>query len=420
MRLRQSVHAALVAALFLSAAVADPIIANGSAPMDAGLTAAREMAIQDALHQAALSQGAQVNSAQYMNSGVVSESSSLSAAPISGKVTVLQEHQADGLYQVQVQVEPDQPAARGRATGCSAPDSRALRRRVVAAYFYLDHPADASDLDALGVRLPHDLARRLGQLERQFAVRDAGNIGLLPNRYLMDPALAASAVRRLADSENAQFVVAGRVLSTAVTKRSPRLSLYGSTNSSQQGMYYNGPGSALFGPGVVYRSVAREFKLELWVYDGLTGSLLRTQQFATTASGYVEPKNMPIFGSDAFWETDYGGEVNDLMDAVTKDVAATLSCLPFTARVLRVDKGQIYVDAGGLSGLQVGDRMLVYRQRLANAVIDPASGQELGIPESLLGDVSLIQVQPNLSVAVAHGGKAPVQAGDLLRFIPKR
>jgi hypothetical protein len=53
-------------------------------------------------------------------------------------------------------------------------------------------------------------------------------------------------------------------------------------------------------------------------------------------------------------------------------------------------------------------------------MIDPVSGQELGVPETLLGDVSLIQVQPNLSVAVAHGTRAAVQPGDLLRFIPRR
>ncbi|TDR82923.1 flagellar assembly protein T N-terminal domain-containing protein [Paludibacterium purpuratum] len=424
MRLNK-LSAALVAALFLSAAEAAPIEANGSAPLDAGVTAAREMAIQDALRQAALSQGAQVNSAQYMNSGVVSESTSLSAAPISGKVKVLDEHADGDLYQVRVQIDPDQPVqsgpSAGRApAGCGVPDGRALRRRVAAAYFYVDHPADANDLDALGVRLAHDMARRLALRSNEFAARDAGNIGLLPNDRLTEPALAAGTVRQLAGSTNAQFVVAGRVLSTSVTKRALRPTLFGSTVTSQQGAYYSGPLSALLGPGVIYRPVAREFQLELWIYDGLTGSLLRTQQFSTSATGYIQPKVQPVFGSEAFWQTDYGEEINTLLDQVTEDVTATLSCIPFTARVLRVADGQVYLDAGGLDGLQVGDKMLVYRQRLSNTLVDPLSGQELGVPETLLGDVSLIQVQPNLSVALAHGVKSSVQAGDLLRFIPKR
>ncbi|MBV8049467.1 MAG: flagellar assembly protein T N-terminal domain-containing protein [Paludibacterium sp.] len=411
--------AALVAALFCVAASAAPIEANGTAPMDAGATAAREMAIQDALRQAALSQGAQVDSAQYMNSGQVSESTSLSAAPISGKVRVLEEHEEGGLYQVRVSIDPD-PATAHTAAGCRSPVGRALRRRVVAAYFYIDHEADASDLDALGVRLAHDVARRLAQRSNEFAARDAGNIGVLPDSHLTEPDLAASAVRQLAASTNSQFVVTGRVLSAAVTNRGPRLTFFGSTISSQQGLFFNGPPAALFGPGLIYRSTAREFQLELWIYDGLTGSLLRTQQFSTIATGYVQPKTPLVYGTEAFWQTDYGEEINTLMDNVTNEVASTLSCIPFSARVLRVAGDQLFLDAGGLDGLQVGDKLLVYRQRLSNAVIDPQSGRELGVPETLLGDVSLIQVQPNLSVAVAHGARAAVQAGDLLRFVPRR
>ncbi|MBO1362172.1 hypothetical protein J2D73_20565, partial [Acetobacter sacchari] len=54
--------AALGAAFFCTQAWAAPLTAQGNASLDAGVSVAREMAIQDAMHQAALSQGAQIES----------------------------------------------------------------------------------------------------------------------------------------------------------------------------------------------------------------------------------------------------------------------------------------------------------------------------------------------------------------------
>lgn len=416
--------AALVAAFFFAPLQAAPIIAQGSASLDAGESVAREMAIQDAMHQAALSQGAQIESGQYMNSGVVSESSSLSAAPLSGKVKVLSEGTKDGLYQVRIQVDPvaSSPASSSysRNQRCSSPKGHALRRRVITAYFTVDRPAEASDLDALGIKLPHELAMRLSRQGGSISARDAGNVTVMPSGYLTDPNLGAAGVRQLAQSTDSQFVVTGRVLSTSVTDRSVRLSLFESNKTSDQGVYYSGPFSALTGGALKYRAVKRQFDMELWVFDGLTGTLLTNQRLSTVAGGDVQPKQPLPFASAEFWESDYGENVSELLDQAVDSVVGTLSCIPFSARVLRVDKGRVYLDAGGMDGLQVGDKLMVYRPRIDESLQVPVSARLLGVPESLLGDVSVIQVQPNLSIAVPQGARSAVREGDILRFMPKR
>jgi hypothetical protein len=405
--------------LFCAPLLAAPLIAQGSASLDAGVPAAREMAIQDAMHQAALSNGAQVESAQYMNSGAVSESTSLSAAPLSGKVTVLEEGVQDGLYQVRIKLEPRE--GHEAAAGCLMPGGRNLRRRVVTSYFNVDHPADASDLSALGVKLPHELAMRLARYGNVIGARDAGNIGVLPAPGLTDPALAANNVRRLAQDDDGQFVVSGRVSSSAVVKRGVQFSAFASSLGSQQAAAYDGPLSGFTGGALQYRPSAREFEIELWIYDGLTGALLSNQRLSTQAQGDVSPDQAPAFASGAFWATPYGAAIDHLLDQAVSQIASTLSCLPYTARVLRVGAGgQVYLDAGGVDGLQVGDKLLIYRPQINQEVQSSSSGSVYGVPETLLGDLSVIQVQPQLSIAVAQSVRGKVESGDWVRFIPKR
>jgi hypothetical protein len=355
-----------------------------------------------------------------MDSGQVSESASLSASPLAGNVKVLDEGVRDGLYQVRIQLDPVRRDA--APASCAASGGRNLRRSVVAAYFTVDHPIDASDLDSLGMRLPHELATRMARSGSTVSASEADDITVMSDPRQTDPARNSANVRQLAQARDAQFVVTGRVISTAVTDRAVRMAWFESALTSQQGEFYNGPFSAVTGGALKYRAVARQFDMELWVYDGLTGAVLLNQRMTTQADGDVQPATPPQFASDDFWRSDYGRALSPLLDQAAERVVSTVSCLPFSTRVARVnaDGRQVYLAAGGMDGLQVGDKLLIFRQLQSDAVQLPSSGRLLGIPESLIGDVSVIQVQPDLSVAVVQSVRGRVMEGDLVRFIPKR
>jgi hypothetical protein len=355
-----------------------------------------------------------------MQSGNVSESTSLSANPIAGNVKVLDEGVSGGLYQVRIQVDPV-AAPRPGVQRCDNPGGRVLRRRVVAAHFGVDHPADAADLDSIDMKLPHEFAVRLAaRFGDSITVRDAGNMAVMPNAFVTDPHAGSSNARLLAKDQDVQFVVAGRLISAAVTDRSIRPSFWASLDRGSQDTAYDGPFYQVLGNAVVYRAVARQFDFELWVYDGLTGSVLTTQRFTVRAEGNVLPNHPAEFASDAFWDSDYGKAIAPVLDQAVDRIAATVSCIPFSSHVVRVDSGgKVYLDAGGMDGLQVGDKLLVYRTGMWEDLQSLDSQRPLGIPETLVGDVSVIQVQPLLSVGVVQGAH-PVQEGDIVRFAPRR
>jgi len=424
--------AALVAAfvLSLSSVQAAPLLAEGIAPLDGGTAAARELAIRDALRQAAVSSGGEIQSEQLMDSGNVSEVSVLSAPSLQGRVKVLDEFSRNGLYHVTLQIEPTAGAAtsksaavaqgrQDKSVSCGMPAGRSLKRKLLTTYFLVVNPAEANDLQDLATNVPAELARRLGNLGN-FDVHQANRLSVLPDPRMPDPASAWDAVRELGRREDVQFVVAGRILSTGAVDKSLHATLYDSNNTSEQGTYYNGPLAGLFGGALKYQATARQFDMEVWVYDALTGALLANQRIDDVARGKIVEQVPSPFGSAGFWHGDYGRMVDKLLDGASQKVVDLVSCIPLTAKVLRVDEGRrVYVSAGGLDGLAVGDQMMLYKPRSAEMLRANGTSRDLGMPEDLSGSISIIQVQPNFSIGVVQSAQLKVEEGDFLRFMVK-
>ncbi|QEL54913.1 flagellar assembly protein T N-terminal domain-containing protein [Chromobacterium paludis] len=424
MRLRLTA-AALVAAFVLTAPASAAVLsAEGVAPLDNGALAARDMAIRDAMRLISIGQGARVESVQVLENGRPAESATLTASgAVQGKVRVVNEYQQGKLYHVKIEVDTDGieagAPARSRDPSCAMPPGRSLRRKLVTTYFNVDRPAEASDLADLATALPTELARRLAR-NPLLKVRDANTVSVLADSRIAEPAAGRDIASQLGLRQNVQFVVAGRVLSTSVTENSLRPSFFESNNTSDQSAIYNGPFSGLFGGGAKYRPIQRQFDMEIWVYDGLTGSLLADERVGGLAKGEVVPKLPKPFASAGFWSTDYGRLVDKLMDKAAQRVDDIVSCIPFSARVVRKEGNRVYINAGLLDGMAVGDKLLLYKRSSGQPVRDLISGADLGMPESLNGDVSLIQVQPNFSIGVMQSNSQPVAEGDYVRFVPSR
>ncbi|WP_046167979.1 flagellar assembly protein T N-terminal domain-containing protein [Chromobacterium vaccinii] len=417
--------AALAAAFVLSGrSQAEILTAEGVAPLDNGPVAAREMAMQDALKLLSIRQGARIESTQLVDAGRQGESSTLRAlSPVQGAVRVVNEYAQGKLYHVKVEVDTGQakaaqaPAAERRGDpSCQMPVGRSLKRKLVTTYFDVAHPADASDMPDLATALPTELARRLAH-NSMLVVKDANTVSVLADSRVSEPDAGWQAASQLGQRENVQFVVAGRVLSTSVMDKGMRRSLFESNNTSQQGAFYNGPFAGMFGGGVKYVPTQRQFDLEFWIYDGLTGSLIAKDRVSgmVSSKGPVIPTMPQPFASVAFWQSDYGKQVDRWLDNVSDRIESVISCIPFSARVVRLEGKRVYINAGLLDGMAVGDKLLLYKRSSGQPLRDLISGRELGMPESLNGDVTLTQVQPNFSIGVAQGG-ARVAEGDYVRF----
>lgn len=420
MTLRQAGLAAALWAAFLcnGIAVAATVTAEGVAPLDAGRAAARELAIQDALDQAALKTGARIESSETLNQSRYAETGSLTASPLNGKVTIVNEYSAGGLYHVKVAVNTgdalNAPRQGNAASSCQPADGRVFRRRLVTTWFAVKDPADASDLSALSSGLPGVLAERLAR-SRSLSVLNAGGVGVLPDPRMADPHAGSDNVREIGARESAQFVVAGRVISTAVTSRFLRPTLFESNNTSQQGVYYSGPLSGILGGAVKYRPTERQFDMEVWLYDALSGAVLLNERMSVLARGNILPDNPVPFASAAFWSSDYGRAIDPLFERAATTLENTIACIPFSAKVVEVEPGgRSYINAGSLDGLKVGDKLLLYKPRGRAAGDQPG----LGVPETLAGTVSIVQVQPGLAIGVSEGRAA--ESGDIVRYQPRR
>jgi hypothetical protein len=418
--------AALWAAFILTApfARAERIEAEGIASLDAGKVAARKIALEDAVHQAALTQGARIASNEQLGNGGYAQSGRVEAEPLRGQVQVIGEYARDGLYHVHIAVDdkPKETTRVAESSSCASAAGRPVKRRLITTYFMVENPSAASDMPALATFLPSEFARRLARIPR-FAAFDTGNVSVLPERAAPEPAAGAEVVREIGRRENAQFVISGRVLDTSVTRTGIGYSVLNRDPNSHGTLNYNGPLAGFLGGSVKVEPKERQFDFEVWVYDAFTGVLLARERFSDTgkiSSNRIGPGITQALGSKAFWRTDYGNTISQLINQATGYIDQQLACIPFMARVARVEgTRRLFFNGGGLDGLQIGDNLLIYTQRPLSTIRSAGNGRELGVPELLSGDATIVQLQPDLAIAEVRSSRFPVQAGDLLRFIPR-
>lgn len=428
MKTKPFCYAALWAAFLLAGpATAEVYRAEGMASLESGLVAARQQAIEDAVRQMAMTHAGTLQATSRLDNGELTESSMTGPLTLPGTPRVLQESQRDGLLFVTVEVDTAEPVSAAEAAGASAsqacarpatPAGRFLTRRLVSTYFEVAQPQDAGDLGNLTTWLPSELSRRLNAL-RDVRALDAGNVSLFPGGKVQEPWQVSDAVRDIGRREEVQFVLAGRVLDTGVTRKEPRLGAFGGASGSEAGLYYTGPLAGLFGASARVVPVERRFAVEYWLYDALTGGVLATATVATTARGAVHDSSLRIFDLSRFQQNDYGRSVATLLDGVAGKLANTMHCLPFAARVVRVDGDRVYLGAGTLDGLASADRLIVYKQQ-PQTEIRRGDGVVLGLPERVIGDVELLQVQPRLAVAMLRNARGKVDVGDWVRFPVRR
>lgn len=419
MRLTRTMHAACWAAfvLWLQPARAEVYQAEGMASLEAGVVAAREAAIQDALRQIAIThQGGLVASSNMVAGLQTQESLMLGPLSLPGKTKVLGESQREGLLFVRVehdtdggeekQVDPCQRAA--------MPPGRFLARRIITTYFQLERPTEASDLGSIASWFPAELARQFNQRRDTLAL-DAGSLSVFPGGVVREASAAADTVRELGKREAAQFVLAGRILDTGITRQEPRFGAFGGARDGSQGSDYIGPFAGLFGLSLRPSPQTRRFEVEYWLYDTLSGGILLRDTLQRQAQGDVSARSQRVFSTADMKQGDYGQLLAQTRDEIVNKVSSAVLCLPFATRVTRVDGDRIYLSAGALDGLAVRDRLVVYKPRPATE-IRRIDGAVLGVPEQQAGDVEIEQVQPRFAVARLRNGKSKVDAGDWVRF----
>jgi hypothetical protein len=330
---------------WISVADAFVVEVQGQAPIVGSVNYARQQALEDAMRQASLRAEAHVVSTQLMTKGVMQQDEiKLKSQANVKNVEVLWEGAEQGIYSVTIRADVKSVEM------CQQGNN--LRKAVAVTGFGLVSPKQTS-LGQLQ-NIEQDLARvfinTLNDSGQMHAL-DASHIGLYEN-----PTFAPSVQNQqrhlttsmvLAQNLGAQYIVSGIVrgldtLSTVANNVEPEeswLSLVGLTDEPTD----------------------RQFAVDVFVHDGFSGALIFSNSYATQGKWNLDRMANVRFASPAFWKSNYGHAVKDLLTGAIDDVSMSLRCQPFMAKIIKTEGKRLHIEALAGAGIRPGDKFSIYR-----------------------------------------------------------
>lgn len=388
-----------------------------------GVASARAAAIRDALENASLNQGATVKASSLGNGN--GDTLNVRGQPL-GNYTVLREWQANGFYHVTLDVQPavaNRPAPASGAEASSSSCGPDYRRKALVTRLTVLNPVQIPDLTRFPEELQAELARRMdtsGHFLPQSSSTEAA-FALQPSHG--EPQLNTEWIRDLARRYGVQFVVGGVVRDAGFEGEHYTFSHGNDIRPGERKLALNVPIISFGKPGIKATPSARRFELDLFVFDGISGALVKRHRFAGRAEGHILYGGEMVMASGVdtatarFFASDFGKLVDAKLNEAVQAVQADVRCIPFSSRVVRVENGRVYLDAGSTSRIAPGDRLQAFRLR-PGALPIAGNGQalpgQLGWPEELAGTLVIKDVQPLFSMALPEGNLR-IEVGDYVR-----
>lgn len=393
---------------------------EGIAPLGAdGIEVARQAAIRDALENASLSAGAEVKSSTVSENNQQADGLRVRGQPV-GPYTVRREWEANGFYHVTLDVQPAPPPAAAAAVApapvCAGAD---YRRKAVVARFPVLNPAQVSDLTGLSDELQNDLVHRLDAGGQILAQRTGNEMAFVVQPSQAEPLLNPEWIRELARRYGVQFVIGGVWRDAAFEGEHYAVTYGNDVLPGERKSNLNIPGLRFTQAGFKATPKARYFEMDLFIFDGVSGTQIHRQRISGKAEGNVIADPASKFASVRFFASDYGQLIQTKLNEAIQSINDNVRCIPFSARIVRVEQGKVWLDAGGTSRIAPGDRLQVYRLKPDGQAINAISFSnpaQLGWPEEIAGSLTVREVQPLFSSAQAEG-QLRVEVGDYVRFI---
>ena len=374
----------LILSLIIVRAEAITVEATGEAPLNGAISYVREQALEDAMRQASLRAGAHVSSTQLMEHGVVSQDDVRIRSQAQLKnVEVLWEDQLNGIYQIAIRADVTPEAM------CPASTQR-YRKAIAVAGLGLANPMQATlgRLENIEQDLPRLLVNTLNNHGAVHAL-DATRVSLFqdprraPSMETQQQRLTTSVA--LATQMGAQYVVSGVVRDLSMAGSAPNKTIAGEQRMN--------PWLTLV--GLDSSSHQRQFVMDVFVHDGLSGAMLFHRSYSAHGDWTRADTERTGFATPQFWQTPYGDEVRELLSGVVDDVDEVLRCQPFMARIVKARGNRLHIEASAGAGIRPGDKFQVYRTgTFYNLDLEPRT--ELS---DMATEVVVKQVQPQFVVA---------------------
>ncbi|MCP5326008.1 MAG: flagellar assembly protein T N-terminal domain-containing protein [Oceanospirillaceae bacterium] len=371
----------LLLSLIISPASALQVTATGTAIVGRDMQQARDEAMRDALRLAALQVGGSVDATQMLSDGLITaDQVRVNTAAQFDEVNVVSENLRDGVLEITITA---QVLAEGTCPGNAA---NGYRKAVAIAGFPMQNPKDAT-LGALGdieQGLPGLLATTLNGQQRLHAL-DAGHVLLFSS---VDRAPASqnnlqrlSTSMELAKELGAQYVVSGVVRDMGMINPDADVPRFFDNSLRKIGL------------GREQRE--RNFALDVYVHDGVSGALVFHNTYATQGVWDIDGHAKTGFASAVFWKTAYGQQMKVLLREVVQDLTANLACQPYMAKIIDSQGDYIRLDTGGSVGMRPGDKLNVFRTS-TRYNLDNEPLTELHDTQVI---ATITQVQPRFAIA---------------------
>lgn len=99
----------------------------------------------------------------------------------------------------------------------------------------------------------------------------------------------------------------------------------------------------------------RNFKFNLYVYDGINGEIIFDKKYQGTAPWLFSKRARVDVNSDTFWHSEYGEMVNELLSRMVMDIDDNIMCKPTRGKILNVAGNEILINLGVKQGVKIGD-----------------------------------------------------------------
>lgn len=183
------------------------------------------------------------------------------------------------------------------------------------------------------------------------------------------------------------------------------------------GFTLGGPIASGFAGGISPRIETGQVAIDFRVIDTTTGRVVATH----TARGRIDNRSIALagvgnnvqFGADAFESTALGEATRAAIEDAVQFIEASMRDVAWSAHVAKVANGQVYLTAGSNANLYPGAALSVYA--VSDRVVDPITGELLGVEEFSVGTLVLEQVEPRYARGSFIGDEMP-RVGDVVRF----
>lgn len=288
---------------------------------------ARREATEEAIKQALLFAGASVRSVQQMTNGLLMDDHlEIRATGEVNTIQLIDEVYEDGIVSVSIRAD-----IFAQETQCSAAD---YTKKLSTTYFPIRFQAQASDgqIHELGKVTALKFKDMMDKLTPSMTISH-----IEPYVFEWQNADEMRQAQSLASKTNTQYVVTFVIDDISVHR-------YESTS---------------FNPFKGSSSV-RSFNFTLSLINGATGQSLYSQQYESVTPWTYDFNQAVDVSSQAFWRSQYGHNMQKILQQSITDLEEFAICQPTMGRVLAVANNQLQINLGQTHQVQAGDQLTLF------------------------------------------------------------